>query len=131
MSPNERGIFPAWVDDDDIISELLKKMLSDEKALPYSFVINPEQGSTTQERMRKILDRMEKEKLIILPQQEFGNIELGVYGSTAGLIGYKAHKRQKHLSLLSSKVTVIFFRVMLIGACAGLLYLLLHSFKII
>jgi len=120
-----------WVDNDVIISELLKKMLSDEKGIPYSFVINSEHDPATQDRLRKILLRMAEEKLIILPTDEFGDIELGVFGSRAGLIGYKKYRREQRLRALPNKITVIFFRLILLGACACLLYLLLHYFKVI
>ena len=131
MSPNEKGIFPAWIDEEDIISELLRKMLSEEKGIPYSFAINPDHNPATQERMRKILARMENEKLILLPSNEVGDIELGAFGGRAGFVGYKKYKREQQLGKLSNKIAVIFFKLVLLSAGIGLLYLLLHYFKTI
>ena len=130
MSPNEKGFFPTWVDDEDIISQILSKMLS-EGTVPYSYVINPEHDPITRERMKKILARMEQEKLILLPAQEFDFIEFGINGSGAAIMGYMDYKWRQKRGSHSNKISVLFFRLILIGACAGILYLVLHSFKVI
>ncbi len=119
------------MDEKDIINKVLNVILNKGGKVPYTFVINPEHDSDTQERMKKIVENMQREKLLIIPPDEYGDFELGVHGSQAASIGYKKFKRMKRWNSLSHNATVIFFIFILAGGAIGLLYLLLHYFKII
>ncbi len=134
MLTGNKGIYPNWVNKSDIINQVLKEMVREGGRLPYSYVINANHEDIIQERMKKLLVQMEEEKLIQhpLPGGEF--LEIDLEGSRAVIVGYKKYKRVKRWDNIVQKLTrvsIIFFFLAVLGLIVGLLYFILHFFKVL
>ena len=90
-----KGIYPNWVDDKDIINQVLNEISREGGRLHYSFVVNPEHPPEVKFRMQSIIERMQNEKLIIISKNETDFLEMDVEGSRALLVGYRKYKSQK------------------------------------
>ena len=130
MSLDDKGVFPAWMNDEDIINQLLKKIISEGGRLPYSFVINQAHDTATRERMKKIIIIMQNDRLLLSSVKEFDDLETDIYANRAANLGYRKFKLEQGRKLFFSQpVKVLTALAILSLFFAGLIYLLLHYFK--
>ena len=85
MLPDEKIVYPDWMSENGIITQLLNQVRSNGNRLPYSLVINDDHDSATNERMKKIIDLMKQEKLLMPTLHETADLELGPDGRRAAL----------------------------------------------
>lgn len=134
MLPESKGIYPIWVSKSDIINQVLREIIREGGRLPYTYVINPNHDPAIKERMKAVLDQMIKEKLIQRPLADGEFIEIDLEGSRAVRNGYRKYKRAKKWDTLVTKLTrvsLFFFFLLIIGLFLGLIFLILHLFKIV
>jgi len=132
MPVDEKGIFPSWMDEDDIITQLVNQIINRGGKVPYTFVINPEQSYATRQRMKIILDIMINEELIRPSSQNYDGLELGLYAGVAARVGFKKYKRLKRWKKVRERLYVIgriLFIPVILAICALLILLFLHFFN--
>jgi hypothetical protein len=133
MLQEDKGIYPNWVTDSDIINQVLKEILQQGGRLPYSYVINKSHKEEIQERMKRIIDTMCQEKLIVCPDDTNKFIEIDIEGSMALQVGYRRYKRAKRWEGFRNRVnlfSLFFIMALILAIIGGVIYLLLHYFKI-
>jgi len=133
MLPEKKGIYPSWVSDNDVINQILKEIIAEGGKLPMLYVINPSHDIRTQERIKRILERMQKEKLILhLPgNDEF--LEIDIEGSRAAYLGYKRYQRIKIWNTLRhrlNRLSLVFFAIVVLALIGFVIYLVLRYFKV-
>ncbi len=64
MNPQNKGVYPNWVNDKDIIYQVLNEIIKQGGRLPYSYVVNSEHNPEIQARMKHLLEKMLSENLI-------------------------------------------------------------------
>jgi hypothetical protein len=129
MNSESNGIFPEWVDDKDIINQVLNAIIEGYGRLHYSFIVNPNHKLETQQRMKLILERMEKEKLLLHPIKENDYLEMDVMGGWAAKIGYRRYSKVKRWIALRNKLRSIYnvFFVLAVIVLIGILAYLIFS----
>jgi len=132
MNFKNRGIYPDWMDDKEIINQILNEIIRAYGRLHYSYIISPEQKPESQERMRLILDRMAEEKLLLHPVKENDFLEMDIHGGWAAKIGYRKYKRVKRWLVLQNRlrsVYNVFFALAVIALIGILGYLMFFHIK--
>ncbi len=134
MDSKSKGIYPNWVDENEIINQVLNEIIKEGGRLPYSYVVNPSHSIEVQHRMKHIIEKMKKERLIHIPVTTEEFIEMDVDGSRAAKVGYRKYKRIKRWGFHFFKVNrvslmlILFTLLILLGYLA---YLLLHFLKVV
>jgi len=100
MYPRSKGIYPSWVNDNDIINQILREILEENGRLPYANVIKSNQNLGTQKRIKDILSKMAKEGLIV-HSRDNDHLEFGEEGVRAVNIGYRRYKNRRKWNFLS------------------------------
>jgi hypothetical protein len=100
MINGNRGVYPDWMLEQNVIDRILGDLKERGGKLPYQFLINPNYRDTTQNRIRIILSKMNREHLIHT-EQDF--IELEEEGEQALQTGYEKYMRAKRWALLTRK----------------------------
>ena len=113
-----KGIYPNWVDDKDIINQVLNEVNREGGRLPYTFVVNPEHPPEVKLRMKHILERMQHEKLIIVSKNGTDFLEMDVEGSRALLVGYRKYHRHEKWSGFRFVSNRILLAILLLAALA-------------
>jgi hypothetical protein len=132
MPSPTKGIYPNWVNDKDIINQVLTEITREGGRLPYSFVINPEHPAEMQSRMKIILDKMIAEKLIIHSKDGSGFLEIDIDGGQAVNMGYRKYNRFKKwdgLRYTLNRVALVFVSLVALALVAGLIYFVWGLFK--
>ena len=134
MTSENKGIYTIWVNKSDIINQVLREIIKEGGRLPYTFVINPNHDPEMRERMKSVLDQMIKEKLIQHPLSGDDFLEIDLEGSRAVHFGYRRYKRIKRWDVVMSKLSrfsLLFFALFILLLFAGLIYFILHFFKVV
>jgi hypothetical protein len=134
MSSQNKGIYPNWVNDKDIINQVLSEINQAGGRLPYIFVVNPEHEPEIKERMKRLLDKMQTEKLILGAYEHTGFVELDVDGGMAAQLGYlhyKKNKKRDKFRYTSNRVLLIISLLIILGLAGYVVYLLMHYFRIV
>jgi hypothetical protein len=132
MPQKEKGIYPNWISDGDIINLVLNEITKEKGKLPYTYVVNPNHSKESQERMKMILARMQKEKLLLSSNPENGFLEIDIEGGMAVHLGYRKYKMQKRwgdIIHMLRRFYLFFFILFTLAFVAGLVYFVLHSLK--
>lgn len=132
MPVDEKGIFPAWMDEDDITTQLINQIIKRGGKVPYAFVINPEQSYATQERMKKILNTMFQYKILLPLTHEFDDLELGIGSNVVARVGFKKFKRMQKRRAFNEKlfkITRILFIPIVAAICILLILIFFHFFN--
>lgn len=134
MLNNNKGIYPNWVGDIDLINQVLNEIIREGGRLPYTYVVNPAHNPDVQLRMKAILDKMQKERLILLSPTGDNHLEIDIEGSRAALLGYRKFRRIKRwdniMNTLGS-VSLILFFIAIVALTGFIVYFLLHRFKVV
>lgn len=131
MNAQDKGIYPIWVNEKDIIKQLLREIAKAGGRLAYSYAVNSEHSPEIQERMKNILDRMQQEKLIkISPDNTF--IEIAIEGNKAIELGYSKYlkvMKWQGLRDMSNRALLVLFSLVVLGIIVLVVYLVWHFFK--
>ncbi len=130
--PQTKGVYPNWVNDKDIITQVLNEIRKQGGRLPYSYVINPEHDQPTQERMKNLLEKMIQEKLVVIPSGESRFLEADIEGSRAMAMGYRKYQRIKKWDGLRQSIgSISYILIFVLGlGIIGLVgYLIWHFIK--
>jgi hypothetical protein len=134
MTPENKGIYPNWVGENDIINQVLNEIIKEGGRLPYTYVVNPGHNAAAQQRMKAVLEKMRKEKLIHSHLAGDDFLEIDIEGSRAAHSGYQKYKRIKRWDFLlhrMSRVSVIVVGLAILVLLGYLAYLLLHFLKVV
>jgi hypothetical protein len=134
MSIEAKGIYPNWVNDKDIINQVLNDIIREGGRLPYTYVVNPDSRPEIKERMQAILEKMRSERLIHGTLKENDFLEIDVEGSRAVQFGYQKYKKVKKWDKFryrSNRIILIISILIILGVIGFLIYFLMHYFKIL
>ncbi len=101
MIHGDKGVYPDWMLEQNIIDRILGDIKERGGRLSYHFLINPENNDHKKKRIQHILSKMSQEHLI-RAEQDF--IELDEEGASALQTGYEKYMRAKRWALLMRKV---------------------------
>jgi hypothetical protein len=131
MSVQDKGIYPIWVSEKDIINQILKEIAKAGGRLPYSYVVNSEHSPEIQQRMKSILERMHQEKLITITKDSTF-LEITIEGNKANELGYTDYQKALKwdgLRYIFNRVLLVLFCLVVLGIIAILIYFGWHIFK--
>lgn len=128
-SLDDKGIYLEWMNDKEIIEDVLQLIYSNQGKVRYDFIVNPGYKAETQKRMSRIVIVMEEENLITRHPEEFDVLRLTADGQMAAEAGYKKYRYRKALKTLNEKAGKFILPVILVIAL--IIYLFLHFRKIL
>ena len=132
MLNKDKGIYPKWISDSDIINLVLHEITKENGKLPYTYVVNPTHSPESQERMKMILARMRKEKLLLPHIAENSFLEIDVEGGMAVHLGYRKYRIMKKWSTLlglARRFYLFIFVILSLALIGGIVYFILHYFR--
>ena len=118
MIPQNKGIYPNWVNDKDIVNQVLNEIMKEGGRLPYSFVINADHTSEIRSRMKHLVDKMVNEKLIHISEGDIPYLEIDIEGNRAMSTGYRKYQRIKKWDGLRQSLGRISFILFILVALA-------------
>ncbi len=104
MELSGKGIFPLWMSDEEIITQLLKQIISNDGSIAYTYVINLKHNSDTQKRMENILAIMYKENVLFPCAVDNDDLVINGDGRLAARLGFQKFKRIRIWRKLFKKV---------------------------